>query len=58
MYKSILKEKNVSIDVKKMKGEWKGYYRIRYGKIRIIIKVIKERNEIVVDTVDFREGVY
>lgn len=33
-----------NIDVKKMKGKWKGYHRIRVGRIRMILKVdFKER---------------
>lgn len=29
---------NINLDIKKLKGEWAGYYRIRKGKIRIILK--------------------
>jgi len=50
--------KNISLDVKKMKGKWKRYYRIKIGKIRVILKVIEKSREIIVDTVDFRESVY
>ncbi|MBI3398248.1 MAG: type II toxin-antitoxin system RelE/ParE family toxin [Deltaproteobacteria bacterium] len=47
-----------NIDVKKLKGEWSGYYRIRKGKVRIIVKPDIESRTIFVDTVDFRGNVY
>jgi len=49
---------NINIDVKKLKGEWAGYYRIRKGKIRIIIKPDNASGSIFVDAVDFRGNVY
>jgi mRNA interferase RelE/StbE len=49
---------NINIDVKKLKGEWAGYYRIRKGKIRIILKPRIESKSIFVDVVDFRGNVY
>ena len=49
---------NINIDVKKLKGDWAGYYRIRKGSIRIIIKPDSESRTIFVDTVDFRGSVY
>jgi len=49
---------DVSIDVKKLKGKWHGYHRIRIGDIRIILKVDKDSNSIIVDTVDFRNKLY
>gem|GEM_PF-1932297 len=29
-----------NIDVKKMKDKWKGYYRIKIGKVRMILSVL------------------
>ena len=49
---------DINIDVKKLKGKWKGYYRIRIGETRIILKVEQEFNRIIIDTIDFREGIY
>jgi mRNA interferase RelE/StbE len=49
---------NINIDVKKLKGEWAGYYRIRQGKIRIILKPDIEARTIFVDIVDFRGSAY
>ena len=47
-----------NIDVKKMKGKWKGYHRIRIGKVRIILKVDFKAYSIFVDRIDFRGNVY
>ena len=49
---------NINIDIKKLKGEWAGYYRIRKGKIRIVLKSNIESSSIFVDIVDFRGNVY
>ena len=53
-----MKGKNVNIDLKKLVGKWKGYYRIRIGKIRVIFDVSKESREIFVEKVDYRGRVY
>ena len=47
-----------NIDVKKLKGEWKGFHRIRTGKIRIILKGDFKEKSIFVDRIDFRGNVY
>jgi len=47
-----------NIDVKKLKGEWKGFHRIRTGKIRMILKVDFKEKAIFVDRIDFRGNVY
>jgi len=36
----------LNIDLKKLVGNWKGYYRIRVGKMRLIFKIFKEEREI------------
>ncbi|MBE0427652.1 MAG: hypothetical protein IBX72_13535 [Nitrospirae bacterium] len=45
---------NENIDVKKLKGKWAGYHRIRFGKVRIILNVNFEERRIYVDTIDYR----
>ncbi len=32
-----LEGKDINIDVKKLSGEWQGFYRIRYGRFRIVL---------------------
>ena len=47
-----------NIDVKRIKGKWKGYYRIRIGKVKIILKVDFKEKTIFVDRMDYRGRVY
>jgi len=47
-----------NIDVKKMKGKWQGYHRIKIGKIRMIIKVKFKEQLVFVDRIDYRGSVY
>ena len=49
---------NINIDAKKLKGEWEGFYRIRKGKVRIILVVDNKSQRVFVDVVDFRGSVY
>lgn len=49
---------SINVDAKKLKGEWSGYYRIRKGKIRIILKLDSATGAVFVDIVDFRGSVY
>jgi len=46
------------VNVRKMKGRWLGYHRIKIGKIRIIVKVDFGERLIYVDRIDFRGSVY
>ena len=48
----------INIDLKKLKGEWEGSLRIRKGKIRVIVKMDKEKKNIFVQRIDFRGNVY
>jgi mRNA interferase RelE/StbE len=49
---------SVNIDAKKLKGEWKGYFRIRKGRLRIIFSVDTGHRFIYVERVDFRGDAY
>lgn len=49
---------SMNIDVKKLKGNWKGFHRIRVGKIRVIVEFNFESNVALIEKVDFRGGVY
>jgi mRNA interferase RelE/StbE len=46
------------LDIKKMKGDWEGFYRLRIGKIRIIFKVAMDSREIEIYTIGMRGDVY
>lgn len=49
---------NINIDVKKISGEWEGFYRIRSGRLRIIAEFQFERNQVYIEEIDWRGGVY
>jgi mRNA interferase RelE/StbE len=52
------KGENVNVDICKMKGDWKGFYRLREGKKRIIFKIYFDEHTIFIDRIDFRGKVY
>ncbi len=49
---------NVNIDLKKLVGNWDGYYRLRKGRLRIIFEVNKDERVLFVEKIDFRGEVY
>jgi mRNA interferase RelE/StbE len=53
-----MKGENVNIDLRKLSGEWKGYYRLKKGKLRIIFEVSKGERFLFVEKIDFRGDVY
>ena len=48
----------VNIDIKKLKGEWEGFHRIRKGKARIIAEFNFDDSSIFVEVIDWRGEVY
>jgi len=49
---------DVNIKIKKLSGEWEGFYRIRSGKIRIICSFDFHGKIVSVEEVDFRGNSY
>lgn len=49
---------NINIDIKKLKGEWMGFYRIRKGKIRIIVEFDFDNFSVLIEQIDWRGGAY
>jgi mRNA interferase RelE/StbE len=49
---------NVNINVKKLSGEWEGFYRIRFGKLRIIVEFQFEQNRAYIEEIDWRGSAY
>ena len=51
---------NENVDVKQLKGEYKGYLRIRKGDLRVIFKIAEDENLIIVtvSNIDFRGSIY
>ena len=46
------------LDIKKMKGDWKGYYRLRIGKNRVIFTVDFDSKDIVIYAIGARGDIY
>ncbi|MDX1978143.1 MAG: type II toxin-antitoxin system RelE/ParE family toxin [Pseudanabaenaceae cyanobacterium bins.68] len=46
------------LDIKKMRGDWEGFYRLRIGKIRIVFLLNIYSGDIEVYTIGFRGDVY
>jgi len=47
-----------TLDIKKLKGKWEGFFRLRIGNIRVIFRLDFSKNEILVYNIHFREKVY
>lgn len=52
------KGEDINVSVKKLGGVWEGFYRIRSGKMRIIVEFQFEKNFAYVEEVDWRGNVY
>jgi mRNA interferase RelE/StbE len=50
--------KKINLDVKKLEGEWRGYFRIRRGRLRIIFAVDKDSSIIYIEKIDTRDSAY
>jgi mRNA interferase RelE/StbE len=48
----------ISIDIRKMKGLWEGFYRIRKGKWRIIAEFNFDANSVFIEDIDWRGNIY
>lgn len=46
------------VDVKSMAGEWKGYYRMRIGEVRVIFWIDHKQKTIYVDHIGSRGDIY
>lgn len=53
-----IKGENININLKKLEGDWEGYYRLRKGKIRIIFSINTSDKIIIIEKVDFRGNIY
>jgi len=52
------KGESVNIDIKKLGGKWDGFYRIRSGKLRIILEFQFEICRVYIEEIDWRGGAY
>jgi mRNA interferase RelE/StbE len=46
------------LDIKSLKGDWKGFLRMRVGKVRIIFRIDAEADRLQVHDIDFRGNIY
>lgn len=46
------------LDIKRLEGQWKGFLRMRSGKIRIIFRIEKEQDLLLIYDIDHRGDVY
>lgn len=46
------------LDIKKMKGDWEGFYRLRVGKNRIIFTLDIDSNDIEIYAIGSRGDIY
>ncbi|MBW4474676.1 MAG: type II toxin-antitoxin system RelE/ParE family toxin [Stenomitos rutilans HA7619-LM2] len=46
------------LDIKQMKGEWEGFYRLRIGKVRLIFTVDLASGDVEIYTIGNRGDVY
>lgn len=49
---------NINIDLKKLKGEWAGFYRIRKGDLRMIASFDFDAIRVFVEEIDWRDNAY
>ena len=52
------KGEDENIDIKKLKGKWERFYRIRSGKLRIIVEFQFESYRAYIDKIDWRGNAY
>jgi mRNA interferase RelE/StbE len=57
LLKGFKSSQKLNLDIKSMKGEWRGYYRLRIGDVRFIFKII-ENKIIFIEEADYRGKVY
>lgn len=53
-----LQGEDINIDIKKLKSEWVGFYRIRMGKIRIIAEFDFDNLAVLIEEIDWRGNIY
>jgi len=46
------------LDIKNLKGDWKGFLRMRVGSLRIIFQINLQADELQIYAIDFRGNVY
>ena len=52
------KGEDININIKKLIGDWTGFYRVRTGRIRIIAEFNFENSVVFVEEIDWRGSAY
>ena len=47
-----------ALNIKTLEGNWKGFLRMRIGKLRVIFKIDKQSDNLLIYEIDFRGNVY
>jgi len=45
------------LDIKSLKGDWKGFFRMRVGKVRVVFTIDSEADALQVYDIDFRGNI-
>jgi len=56
--KKVILREQTNINIQKMKGQWKGFYRIREGDLRVIIKFEVDERTVLIYRIGWRGDVY
>ncbi|MEE8131509.1 MAG: type II toxin-antitoxin system RelE/ParE family toxin [Candidatus Paceibacterota bacterium] len=54
----VFQGEDFNIDIKKLKGRWLGFYRIRIGKIRILTEFDFDNLSVFIERIDWRGRAY
>ena len=54
----VILRQQTNINIQKMKGQWKGFYRIREGDLRIILKFEVDKQVVLIYRIGWRGDVY
>ena len=46
------------VDIKRLKGKWEGFYRLRVGKVRVILSFDLQQKAMVLHDIGFRGDIY
>ena len=46
------------LQIKKMRGKWEGFMRMKIGKLRVIFKIKREKDILFIYIIDFRGSSY
>jgi len=57
LLKNFKSEQKLNLDIKSMKGNWRGYYRIRLGSVRFIFRIVED-SIVFIEEANYRGKVY